>query len=40
MDMGGYPRWSALLERVLDRRAVQRAIEQEGLKLEEFRPAA
>jgi glutathione S-transferase len=40
MDMGGYPRWSALLERVLDRPAVQRAIEQEGLRLEEFRPAA
>lgn len=38
MDMGGYPRWSALLERVLERPAVQRALEQEGLNSEEFRP--
>ena len=38
MDMGGYPRWSALLERVLERPAVQRVLEQEGLKPEEFRP--
>lgn len=40
MDMGIYPRWSALLERVLERPAVQRALEQEGLKPEEFRLTA
>ena len=39
MDMGGYPAWSELLERVLERPAVRRVIEQEGLKVEEFRPA-
>ena len=39
MDMGRYPRWAALLERVLERPAVKRAIEREGLKPEEFQPA-
>jgi len=39
MDMGRYPRWSALLRRVLERPAVKRALEREGLKPEEFQPA-
>lgn len=39
MDMGRYPRWATLLERVLERPAVKRAIEREGLKPEEFQPA-
>ena len=39
MDMGRYPRWSALLRRVLERPAVNRALEREGLKPEEFQPA-
>ena len=39
MDMGRYPAWSALLDQVLDRPAVQRALGREGLSLEEFRPA-
>ena len=39
MDMGRYPAWAALLRRVLERPAVQRALEQEGLKPEEFQPA-
>jgi len=39
MDMGRYPRWAALLRRVLERPAVKRAIEREGLKPEEFQPA-
>lgn len=39
MDMSRYPRWAALLRRVLERPAVQRAIEREGLKPEEFQPA-
>ena len=38
MDMGGYSAWSSLVERVLERPAVQRVIEQEGLAPEEFRP--
>lgn len=38
MEMGGYPAWAGLNGQVLDRPAVQRAIEQEGLKPEEFRP--
>jgi glutathione S-transferase len=37
MDMGRYPRWAALNERVLDRPAVQQVLEREGLKPEEFR---
>ena len=39
MDMGRYPAWAALMRRVLERPAVQRALEQEGLKPEEFQPA-
>jgi len=36
---GGYSAWAGLVERALQRPAVQRVIEQEGLKIEEFRPA-
>jgi glutathione S-transferase len=39
MDMGLYPGWAGLVERVLERPAVQRALEREGLSAEEFRPA-
>ena len=39
MDMGGYSAWAGLVERALQRPSVQRVIEQEGLKIEEFRPA-
>lgn len=39
MDMDRYPAWAALLRRVLERQAVQRALEREGLKPEEFQPA-
>ncbi|WP_300975384.1 glutathione S-transferase N-terminal domain-containing protein [Sphingomonas sp. LHG3406-1] len=35
-DLGLYPRWSALVGRVIDRPAVLRAIAAEGLKLESF----
>ena len=38
-DIARYPQWSALAGRVLDRPAVKRAIEREGLKAEEFQPA-
>ena len=38
MDMNCYPRWAALLQRVLDRPAVKRAIEREGLSPAEFQP--
>ena len=38
MDMGGYPAWAGLNEQVLERPAVQRVLEREGLRLEEFRP--
>lgn len=37
MDMGRYPRWAALVERVLERPAVQRVLEREGLASDEFR---
>jgi glutathione S-transferase len=37
-EMGRYPRWAALSERVLDRPAAQRATDREGLAREEFRP--
>lgn len=37
--MGGYPAWAALNEQVLDRPAVKRVLDQEGLKAEEFQPA-
>jgi glutathione S-transferase len=39
-DIGRYPSWSALAARALDRPAVQRALVREGLKVEEFQPAA
>lgn len=39
MDMGRYPGWASLNGRVLERPAVKRAIEREGLKAEEFQPA-
>ena len=39
MDMAVFPRWAAHLERLLDRPAVQRVLEREGLKPEEFQPA-
>lgn len=38
MDMGGYAAWAALNRQVLERPAVQRVIESEGLKAEEFLP--
>lgn len=36
MDMSRYPRWAALVERAVDRPAVQRAVGQEGLQASEF----
>ena len=39
MDMGRYTGWASLCGRVLERPAVKRAIEREGLKAEEFQPA-
>lgn len=39
-DIEAYPRWVALAGRALERPAVRRALEREGLKAEEFRPAA
>lgn len=36
-DMGRYPRWVELAGRILERPAVQRALEAEDLKAEEFR---
>jgi glutathione S-transferase len=39
-DIARYPQWIALVGRVLERPAVQRALEREGLNAEEFRPAA
>ena len=38
-DMSRYPQWAALAERILERPAVQRALDREGLKADEFRPA-
>ena len=35
-DMSVYPRWAALVRRVVARPAVARALEQEGLKADEF----
>jgi glutathione S-transferase len=37
-DIGRYPRWSALAARVLERPAVQRALDREGLSADEFQP--
>lgn len=38
-DIGQYPSWSALAARVLERPAVKRALEREGLTPDEFQPA-
>jgi glutathione S-transferase len=38
MDMRRYPQWASLADRVLARPAVQRALDREGLKAEEFQP--
>jgi glutathione S-transferase len=35
-EMGAYPAWAALCGRILERAAVQRAMEREGLKADEF----
>jgi hypothetical protein len=35
-DVGGYPRWAALVARAIERPAVLRALEQEGLAPSEF----
>ena len=37
-DMSSYPRWAALAGRILERPAVQRVIEREGLEPDQFRP--
>jgi glutathione S-transferase len=39
MDMGGYPRWAALDERILERPAVQRVLAREGWTSDDFRAA-
>jgi len=38
-DIGRYPQWVALVGRVLERPAVRRALEREGLTADEFLPA-
>lgn len=38
MNMAAFPRWAAHLERLLERPTVQRVLQREGLKPEEFRP--
>jgi glutathione S-transferase len=37
-DISRYPHWSALAARVLERPAVNRALDREGLKAEDFQP--
>ena len=37
-DMTAYPRWTSLVARVLERPAVQRTIQREGLTAEQFAP--
>jgi len=37
-EMARYPRWAALVGRALERPAVRRVLEREGLKAETFRP--
>ena len=37
-DISLYPQWLGLVERVLERPAVKRALQREGLKAEEFQP--
>jgi hypothetical protein len=39
MDMGQYPAWAELNDQVLERPAVQRVLDAEGLKADEFRPS-
>jgi glutathione S-transferase len=39
-DIARYPRWSALAGRAVERPAVRRALEREGLKADEFQPAS
>jgi glutathione S-transferase len=39
-NIEAYPQWIALAGRALERPAVKRALEREGLKAEEFQPAA
>ena len=39
LDMSAYPRWTAHSARVLERAAVKRVLEREGLSPEEFQPA-
>ena len=38
MDMSHYAAWALLNEQTLERPAVQRALDREGLKAEEFLP--
>ena len=38
-DIGAYPQWVALAGRILERPAVRRALDREGLEPEEFQPA-
>lgn len=38
IDMSLYPNWAALCARIVERPAVERALEREGLKAEEFQP--
>jgi len=38
-DIARYPQWVALAGRILERPAVSRALDREGLKAEEFQPA-
>jgi hypothetical protein len=39
MNMSPYAAWAGLNRQVLDRPAVQRTLEREGLRAEEFLPA-
>lgn len=37
LDMSAYPKWAALVERILERVAVKRVLDREGLSADEFR---
>jgi hypothetical protein len=37
-DMSAWRNWAGLCARIVERPAVQRALEREGLQAEEFRP--
>jgi len=39
-DIDHYPRWLALVQRALERPAVENALQREGLKSEEFKALA